>query len=47
LGGTKLDELQFQWQGRARVRASPGAAVELRGTVGEDGRIVAERLRAR
>jgi len=53
LGGTltgpqQLDELVFDWQGRRRERrASVGDRVELRGSVGADGRIGADRVRGR
>ena len=52
LGGTlvapdRLDDLQFDWQGRRRARATVGSPAELRGTVAADGRILAERLRDR
>lgn len=47
MGGTRLDALEFEWHGRARRRAMPGDSAELRGIVEEDGRILAERLRAR
>ena len=51
LGGTlrgenQLDDLRFEWQGRGRARAAAGV-VELRGSVGADGRILAERIRYR
>jgi mono/diheme cytochrome c family protein len=51
LGGTlrgenQLDDLHFEWQGRGRARAAAGV-VELRGSVGADGRILAERIRYR
>ncbi|MDH5537252.1 MAG: hypothetical protein OEZ08_17000 [Betaproteobacteria bacterium] len=48
VGPRQLDELDFEWQGRRREqRAAIGSRVELRGTVGADGRIYAERVRAR
>jgi len=42
-----LDGLKFDSRGTRVRRAAPGAYVELRGTVGPDGNVLAERLRGR